>query len=112
MFKKNFSDICAKKGLSPTSVCVAVGLSNAIYSRWTDESVPHETTRIKLANYLGVSVEDLFREDTTADSADTPADTTDPVDAEIARLFPLLKDEDKADVLRYIEFLRAKNGGK
>ena len=107
MFKKKFEEICALKGISPTSVCVGVGLSSANYSQWTAESVPRKTTLIKIANYLGVTVEDLLRED-----GDTPADAADPVDAEIARLFPLLKEEDKADVLRYIEFLQQKNGGK
>lgn len=105
MFKKNFIDICARKNVAPSVVCLGIGLTPSSYSKWTDDSVPRKTTLIKIANYLGVTVEDLLRED-----GDTPTDAaTDPIDAEIARLFPLLKDEDKADVLRYIEFLRAKN---
>jgi transcriptional regulator with XRE-family HTH domain len=105
MFKKRFDEICAKKGLRPSIVCRSVGISPAAYSQWTDETVPRKNTILRIAQFLEVDQEEFFRED-------TPADTTDPVDAEIARLFPLLKDEDKADVLRYIEFLRQKNGGK
>ena len=63
MFKKNFEKICASKNVAPTYVCSAIGLSNAVYSKWTDSSVPRKTTLIKLSNYLGVTVEDLLADE-------------------------------------------------
>ncbi len=63
MFKKNFERICSEKGLSPTSVCVAVGLSNSMYSEWNEKSVPRKTTLLKLADYLNVPMEALTAED-------------------------------------------------
>lgn len=60
MFKENFTRLCAKKGESPTSVCQKIGLSNSMYSEWTDSSVPRRTTLIKLSNYLGCTVDDLL----------------------------------------------------
>lgn len=62
MFKKNFERICAQKGVAPTAVCIKIGLSNAVYSKWTEESIPRKTTLIKLANELGVTVEELLEE--------------------------------------------------
>ena len=57
MFKKKFEKLCSDRGVSPTAVCVAIGLSNATYSCWTNESMPRKTTLLKLAEYFGVPVE-------------------------------------------------------
>ena len=63
MFKKNFEKICADRNIAPTRVCSDIGLSNATYSCWTDESVPRKTTLIKLADYFGITVEELLADD-------------------------------------------------
>lgn len=63
MFKKNFVRLCNKKGVSPSSVMNHIGLSAATYSCWTDKSVPRKATLMKLADYFGVTVEDLLAED-------------------------------------------------
>lgn len=63
MFKRNFEIICIKKGLKPTIVCRAVGLAASVYSDWTDTSVPRKSTIKKLADYLGVTEEELLRDD-------------------------------------------------
>lgn len=73
MFKKNFIEICNAKGVAPSAVCMAIGLSNSAYSNWTDESVPRKTTLIKLADYFGCTVEDLLAEERPARSRDEPA---------------------------------------
>lgn len=63
MFKKNFSRICFEKGLKPTAVCMAVGLSNAAYSGWDENSTPRKSTIQKLAAYLDVTVDDLLNDE-------------------------------------------------
>lgn len=103
MFKKRFDEICAKKGLRPSIVCRSVGISPAAYSQWTDETVPRKNTILRIAQFLEVDQEEFFREDTPA---------ADPIDAEIAELWGKLTEEQQADVVQYIEFLRAKNNGK
>ena len=52
MFKEKFIEVCSKKGVSPTSVCIAVGLSNAAYTQWSETSTPRRTTLIKICDYL------------------------------------------------------------
>lgn len=59
-FKENFTRLCNQKGESPTTVCKKLGLSNAAYSCWTDESIPRKSTLIKIADYFGVSVDFLL----------------------------------------------------
>lgn len=63
MFKKNFVNLCIKKGISPSQVCKAIGLSNSVYSQWDDNSVPRRTTLKKIADYFGVSPESLLTDE-------------------------------------------------
>ncbi len=93
MFKKNFINFCNKKGVAPTVVCQHIGLSAASYSKWTDESVPRKATLMRLADYLGVTVDDLLADDAElkekpADNADEPIDQTDQTILNLLKLFP------------------------
>jgi phage repressor protein C with HTH and peptisase S24 domain len=63
MFKNNFIKFCNQKGESPTAVCRKIGLSNATFTCWTDESVPRRATLQKIADYFDITVEELLRED-------------------------------------------------
>ena len=60
MFKKIFIDLCNQKGIAPTVVCKEIGLSNAAFSCWTDESIPRRATLQRIANYFDVSIEYLL----------------------------------------------------
>lgn len=72
MFKKNFIKLCNTRNVAPTVVCQEVGLSNAAYSCWTDESVPRKATLMKIADYFGITVEQLLAE--PEEPARTPDD--------------------------------------
>lgn len=74
MFKQNFIKICSERGVAPTAVLRDIGLSNATFSCWTDESVPRQTTLVKIANYFSITVEDLLR---GSDEQPTPAISSD-----------------------------------
>lgn len=54
MFKEKFIKLCSQKGVSPTSVCLAVGLSNSAYTQWSEHSMPRKTTLVKICDYFGV----------------------------------------------------------
>lgn len=60
MFKEQFIKLCNEKGVAPTVVCQSIGLSNAVFSKWGDESIPRRATLQKLADYFGVSVDYLL----------------------------------------------------
>ena len=61
MFKEKFIEVCSKRGVSPTSVCIAVGLSNSAYTQWSETSIPRKTTLIKISDYLHLPY-DYFEE--------------------------------------------------
>ena len=57
MFKKIFDELCIQKNVAPTTVCLAIGLSKAAYSEWTEKTTPRRTTIKKIADYFGVTPE-------------------------------------------------------
>ena len=62
-FKKKFIELCAHRGVAPTTVCQAIGLSNAAFSSWDENSIPRATTLAKLSAYFDVSIEYLKGEE-------------------------------------------------
>ena len=75
MFKKNFEKICIDKGVKPTVVVRDCGLAASTYTLWTDESVPRQSTIKKLADYLGVSVDDLLGRNEDTEEKEPPKQT-------------------------------------
>ena len=60
MFIDSYDRICKLKGVSPTSVLKALGISKGVYSNWKAVGAePLNPTKLKIANYLGVSIEEL-----------------------------------------------------
>ena len=119
MFKENFIRLCNQRGVAPTVVCKEIGLSDAVYSKWTDKSIPRRATLMKIADYFGVTVDDLLNEEKA------PAAEAEEVDElnelleelktrpEMRMLFSLAKGATKEDVelaVQIIERMR-RNGG-
>ena len=63
MFKDNFTKLCNKRNEAPSNVCKKIGLTASAYSYWTDESVPHKRTLLKIADYFNVTVDDLLKDE-------------------------------------------------
>ena len=57
MFKKRFIELCEERGVTPTSVCKSIGLSNSAFSAWSDTSLPRNSTVKKIADHFGVTPE-------------------------------------------------------
>lgn len=71
MFWNNFVKLCNNIGKSPNGVCADLGYSTAIASKWKKGATPRDTTLKKIADYFGVTVDDL-KADSTSTSAPTP----------------------------------------
>lgn len=113
MFKENFIRICNAKGESPSYVCKQVGLSNAAYSQWKDDSIPRKATLQKLSDYLGVSVSDLIGNTDTKEPVTTEDDElTEYLEElknrpEMRMLFSLAKGATKEDVEQAVAIIEA-----
>lgn len=64
MFFQNFVTLCNKNGITPNAVCLALGLSPAAATKWRSGAVPRDTTLLKIADYFGITVDDLLRDPT------------------------------------------------
>lgn len=63
MFYQNLIHLCAERGTTPTELCHAIGLAGSAATKWKSGSVPRDTTLKKIADYFGVSTEQLLRHD-------------------------------------------------
>ena len=62
-FYQVFENLCNERGVSPTKAARDVGVAQPVVSQWKKRgSTPKAETVQKLANYFGVSVEDLLTE--------------------------------------------------
>ena len=60
MFWNNFLAECEKKGRSPAVVAEELGFSNSATTCWKNGSLPRMSSRKKIADYFGVTVEELM----------------------------------------------------
>lgn len=60
MFWNNFLAQCAKMGKSPAVVAEELGFSNSATTCWKNGSLPRMSSRKKLADYFGVTVDELM----------------------------------------------------
>lgn len=125
MFWKNLVLLCNKKGVTPNGVCAELGLSVATATKWKKGSIPRDTTLKMVADYFGVTVEDLLKEEKApaakaeeaaeAEEADELNELLEELKTrpEMRMLFSLAKGATKEDVelaVQIIERMR-RNGG-
>ena len=101
MFKNTFIELCNQKGVSPTSVCLSIGLSNAAYSNWTDKTIPRDATLQKIADYFGVTVDYLLgKTEKPADEGELVSDYN-VTEKTLIEYFRQLDESDRFKVIQY-----------
>lgn len=111
MFWKNFVQLCNKNNTTPTAVVLEMGISRGSVTGWKKGSVPNDGTLLRLAEYFNVTVEELISEQKETPPEEIPAGL-DEQDIEILNLYSRLSDEQKAQVLTYVEFLESQSSSK
>lgn len=59
MFYSNYVALCNKAGVAPTVLAEQLGLSRAAASRWSDGALPRRSSLAIIADYFGITVEEL-----------------------------------------------------
>lgn len=59
MFYDNFVRLCNERGVSPSSVAIKVGVDKSAATRWSRGAEPRYATLMRLADYFGVSMDEL-----------------------------------------------------
>lgn len=62
-FYLNYVDLCAQKKKSLSAVAEQIGLSRTSPNGWKKRKIPNDTTKAKLADYFGITVEQLMTRD-------------------------------------------------
>lgn len=66
MFYENYLELCSKKGKSKTAVAKEIGLVSKSVTGWKNGAIPRNGTLKKLADYFGITVEELMKEENPA----------------------------------------------
>ena len=70
MFWTNLCRLCNERKTTPNAVCLAIGKTSATATKWKNGAVPRDTTLHLIADYFGITIEDLLRD---PDEQPTPA---------------------------------------
>lgn len=114
MFWEKFSELCKKNGISPNGLAKILSISSGSITSWKQGRVPHHDTLLKIANHFDVSVDYLLN-DASEQKETLPAEILagrDELDIEILNLYSQLSDEQKAQALTYLEFLKNQSSSK
>lgn len=66
-FYNNFLYLCKQKNVLPTVAVVDMGFQKSVATRWKNGTVPRDFNLLKVADYFGVSVNELLS-DNAADA--------------------------------------------
>ena len=97
-FYSNFVRLCNSVNKSPTAVLLEIGLAKSLLTRWKKGKGFTDASAIKIADYFGITVEELIKEKTPATDGDERNDENQKIE-EIKRLLPRLTDQELDDLL-------------
>lgn len=105
-----------KQGKTGADLSRALGLSNSIYSQWNKKKTNPKRSKLSvIAEYLGVSVEDILPDDEEvlpkAKKESAPDPKTEGVSPTVQELFDFIDTATNAELnelLRYAQFLMSK----
>lgn len=101
MFYEQFEKVCKNKNTTVSAVLVALGMSKGCIRNWKNGVNPKYETKLKIANYLGVSYNDLLSEKEKAEQAKQNAisSATDELDNELQEYLEELKNRSEMRML-------------
>lgn len=109
MLKDRITKLRKSRGLTQQKFAEAIHVTQAAVSQWeTGRTTPDVQQLFIIANYFGVTVEELKNEDI---HIEIPTTEKAPSEESVERgidLFRQLSEENKAQVMQYMEFLRQK----
>lgn len=106
MFYDVYERLCRKKGKSVTTACREIGISANAPRAWKEGSVPRIDSLIKIAEYFGVTVEELQDEPPKEPIMLSPIITEE--EMRVVAQYRQLTAENREKAREYMEFLQMK----
>jgi transcriptional regulator with XRE-family HTH domain len=101
VFYDQFIAACARQGVSPTRVLIALGMSKSSLARWRSGGDPLNETKKKIADHLGISISELL------DKKNKPATKDDDgLMREFNKLFIRLTPEQQDSIIQVMQHMR------
>lgn len=97
-FYENFVDLCNSIHKSPTATIEEIGLDRSSGTRWKKGGLPSDATVRRIADYFGISVEELLADKEIKSKAAADTDIGG-LEAEFTRLFASLSPEQKNEII-------------
>ena len=82
-FYENYVRLCNSIGKSPSAVAEELGLTPAAATGWSQGATPRKATIRKVADYFGVTVDELLDEKSPADNDEAWLQTLAPHELEL-----------------------------
>ena len=98
MFWKNLCRLCNEHKTTPNAVCLAIGKTSATATKWKNGAIPRDTTLHLVADYFGVTVENLIH-----NPDEQPTTTAEPATSPLSDEFYKLVDQLTLKELREIQ---------
>ena len=104
-FYNNFLELCTAVGKSPSRVVLEIGLKKPAVTRWKAGGNPTDITLIKIADYFGVSVDDLKADRAQKKTVTIDSDGLDELDMKFISTIKQLSEQEKRMLLAQMEAL-------
>lgn len=112
-FYENYVQLCNQINKSPSAVAIELKIGKPSVTRWKSGVKPRYATAMKVANYFGVTVEDLMGESKGEGIKKGPIPKDGAVSSAAQELLGFLDSasgEELADVIKYIRYLKSQRG--
>lgn len=94
-FYENFISLCNSIHKSPTAAILEIGLERSSGTRWKKGGMPSDATARRIADYFGVTVDDLLGEENVKAAAPEGSGQYE----EFARIFKELTPENQNEII-------------
>ena len=108
-FYNNYVRLCAENNMSPSAAAIAIGLKKSNVTYWKNgRNNPSDVTLAKIANFFGVTVEELMGEtdDPSAGIKKDPIPKDEDEDSETAELREIWSSADENERRDLLEMAR------
>lgn len=104
-FYNKFLELCNAIGKTPSRVVLDVGLKKSAVTRWKAGGNPTDATLAKIADYFGVSVDELKGAEEQKKTVTIDSDGLDELDIQFVSLLKQLSEQEKQMLVAQMEAL-------
>lgn len=109
MFWENLCEFCTRAGIAPTNLVSILDISRGSVTHWKQGKIPHYQTQKKIADYFGVTVDELLADRSSLKKEEAPADTPEAKFMETVRGLSVEEFRELENYLNYILSKRRKD---